>query len=387
MKRFFTIALCTLLNLSCGNLLDTTPEDSANKSDGNDKLTTATALILGQPQSMQIYPDEDIDFYSVNIVKGGVLNVVLGGVPDITIDLEVLNPEGTKLTYYYAANFNRTADTIRLPYLAKAGQYYISVSTGFSEESDKAFTITATMDTLDTLEWNNTTTTATPLTLDKTYRGTIFPKGDVDIFKLTIDTNQIVRFLIDSLSTKTDFNAFFSFLDFEGTRINYNYLTSGQLNTLVYSLQKGTYFLQLNDISDDAASELRYSIKAVKDTTDPTEWNDDTTHAYPISNGEIIKAAIIPANDADYFKFTLEQADTVHFSVDSISSKLSSFQMYVYDSELTVITHAYDDENRILRCKKFLNPGQYFVKLGCNNSYGAGESSEKQYYFTMRAGN
>ncbi len=121
-------------------------------------------------------------------------------------------------------------------------------------------------------------------------------------------------------------------LDFEGTQVSYKYITSGVPNIFGYSLKKGTYYFQIYDGYADASSELRYK-----------------------------------------------------FSVDSISSKLPSFQMYLFDKELVSLGSAYDDGQGSLRYKKYLVPGQYFIKIFSGYAWD-GESSEKRFYFTIKTG-
>ncbi len=334
---------------------------------------------------MKISPENDVDFYHISVPKGGVLNIVVRNMPAISLVLSLLSTDDVRLKNITAMTYNRTVDMLRLPCLVKAGQYFIKVESENYAVSAQEFTVTASMDSFDTLEWNNDTANATVMKLGPTYRGSIFPTSDYDFYRLTLDSNQIVRATLDSFSMKPNFNAQIDLLDFEGTQIDYKYITSGVSNIFGYSLKKGTYYFQIYDVYGDASSELRYKFSVSKDTTDPTEWNDDTAHAYQAALGDTMKATMFPVADIDFFKFTVGQADTIRFSVDSISSKLPSFQMYLFDKELVGLGSANDDGQGSLRYKKYLVPGQYFIKIFSGYTWD-GESSEKLFYFTIKTG-
>lgn len=387
MRHSLLLSLTVLFFFSCSDILNSADSDSDSntKPDGNDNISSATALTLGTPVTMKIYPEDDIDCFRVNIPRGGVLKVVLRNMPPISIYMNIVDSEDSELKHVSTMNTSGTDDSVEMHYLAKAAQYFIKVRSLPTMESKQECSLLAWLDTLDANEWNNDTANATTLTLDKVYRATIYPAYDDDFYRLTVDSNQIVRVALDSFSTKTNFNAEIDLLDFEGTRISYKYITSGDQNTIGYSLKRGTYYFQINDRLDDASSELPYKISVSKDTLDKTEWNDDTAHAFQMALGDTAKATIFPNADVDYFRFEVTQADTIRFSVDSISSKLPSFRLYLFDEELVSLGSAYDDDQGGLRYKKYLMPGQYYVKIYSGQSWD-GEFSDKRYYFTVSAG-
>lgn len=230
-------------------------------------------------------------------------------------------------------------------------------------------------DLTDTLEVNGTFATSYMIELNRYYQATIFPAGDKDNYKFTLDSNQIVRIKLDSVSSRTSMGVRIS--DDENVEIGYR---TSITNTAPLDwgivLKKGTYTLNLYAGWNEYSTKP-YRIIVTKDTTDPTEWNGDTASAVNLEFGQPIKAAIYPNADYDFFKFNLPIADTVKINVDSISSSLSNFRVYLFDSEMNQKDYASYPIDGSTSLKKFLNAGLYYLRIQSGTDYNWNHSLKK----------
>jgi hypothetical protein len=337
-------------------------ENTDTKNDGNDKKSSATLYTLGEIQSFKIDYRYDIDYFKFNVEKPGLFFVNLNEISNsILPKTSIFDIESTLITY---STVYEWTDAWSFGLQLKSGEYYISIENTNYEHSSQAMTFSITQDQIDTFEINSTMENAKKINLGVLYRANIFPKNDVDIYSFDVDSNSIIRFQLDSVSSK--FNIFFYILDAEGTAITDGVLSQIEVssdNPLDYghALNKGSYFVKLKS-TDYNSSTKPYRLLLFKDTTDQTEWNNSTSFAYPIKFGVPAMAAIYPANDVDYFTFTLDEADTVQINVDSISSILTNFTMKLYDRDLAEKGNVYNPVNGSLKYKKYLPAGTYYFK-------------------------
>lgn len=201
---------------------------------------------------------------------------------------------------------------------------------------------------------------------------TMFPSKDDDFYRFTLDSNQIVRVKIDSISSRLSDMKTFIYDEEEVQKESEKFRNVSSLDWGL-SLKKGTYTLKISDVNNNYSTKP-YSLIIASDTTDQTEWNNDTSSAANIEFGQPVKAAIYPSDDVDYFKFTLPTDDTVKISVDSISTALKHFRIYVLDSELNNVEYSYDSN-----ITKFLSTGLYYIKIYDDNS----ASSFKRFMLTV----
>jgi hypothetical protein len=169
--------------------------------------------------------------------------------------------------------------------------------------------------------------------------------------------------VVDSVSRKV--RPYLYFYDIEGT-LTTSKLFSSDIDHIEYgiSLESGTHYVSLHGNYDEW-SRQPYYIRFESDTMDPTEWNDDTTHAYRLELGEAVYGAIYPYGDHDYYRFELQKPDTVAISVDSVSSKVRLY-VSLLDAEATEITYSYKAAGEDSSIRRHLEQGVYFVVISDN---------------------
>jgi hypothetical protein len=356
----FVLLSLGLVLFSCFDITDSGKDSTANKSDGNDLMSSATPYIVGQTTQFKLDRDNDLDYFKFTIDKAGLYFLNVSNIPSsISLWIYILDKEGTPILS--RSPTSNDGSTISVGNLLNTGEYYVKFNASIGEYSNQEMTFTVIRDLVDTFEVNNTINTAYPITKSKYYRGTIYPENDLDYFSFSVDSNQIMRFQLDSVSSRITMT--FRLLDNEGIELKtITLISSSQSMDIGYALKKGTYYVKLNaGFSELSATPYRFLFR--KDTTDQTEWNDDTANAMPLTIGETTGAAIYPAGDIDYFKFSIGKSDTISINVDSVSSALPNFQFRLLDRDLTEQANSGYPTDGSIRFKKLLNAGTYYLKV------------------------
>src|SRR5581483_1883177 len=161
----------------------------------------------------------------------------------------------------------------------------------------------------DAFEPNNSPDKATPLAWDKEIQATIFPRGDVDVYRLGLDTDARVTVKIGGASPAVSLTA--RLLDGLKRGLIEKNAGPGRDLLLVVDLRAGTYFLELRDGPTDefetphwydaGESRVPYRLVALAEKVpDPFEPNDDPKKPAAIALGKTHKLWIFPAGDRDY---------------------------------------------------------------------------------------
>lgn len=352
MKKVFLVVISLLL-VSCFEALDPTGDET----DDNDTMSKSERISLGEINNAKILPEGDVDYFELDISKSSVYLFNFDNVPSsIDLYLDVLDFEGTDVFYSSVSTGSSWIGRHM-----NSGMYYLKLSDRYSyKESNTAFSFSVIEDTIDVSESNNLMSSACEIFLDNTLSGAIFPTGDRDYYKFTLSENTIVKFKVDSVSSKIDPQ--FDLYDIEGTSLLSRYFSAGQNIDFSKSLHSGTYYVRLTDHWDSDWSRTQYFLNVSKDMTDSTEWNDDSSSAYPISMGTLVSAAIYPVGDVDYYRFTVSSPDTIVVSIDSVSSK-TNLDSRIRDSEFTSISYLNKAAGESHEHRLYLTPGMYYLAV------------------------
>ncbi len=350
----FTVAsvLSLTLLMACETL---SPSDAGaeNKADNNNTAETAQALPFDSTCTLKIDSAGDIDYFRFTLDTPSVNFIMFTGIP-AALSLSVLfeDREGTRLKSYHVGEATYC-------FKAGPGEYYLRVSGGWNQQSDQAFTVYLRGDTLDRYEVNDTTSTAADAVIGAVYRAGFFPENEIDFYKLTLAEPHIIRVVVDSISSQV--SPYITRYDSEGTRLYYRSYQKGvQCIEHGLSAQAGVHYISLNAGYNQKSYTQPYYIQFLADTTDPTEWNDDTAHAYTLAFGDTVYGAIYPETDVDYYRFSLAQDDTVLIAVDSVSSK-TNLTVHLLDNEATQIKYEYEYAGKSISLRRFLSTGEYFI--------------------------
>ena len=240
----------------------------------NNKFETATAIPVNTEISGTIDDDGEDDFYRINLAKAGMVKI------DFSHEY-VDDPK--EYWYIYVYDFEHNQITDKAFYgneKGKAsicelgldkGNYYIQVHGSSSRWSDVDYKLKANFTASDAWEkeLNNKFETATAVSLNKNYNGTIYDSNEVDVYRFSLNKQQQITFgfkhgnadVPDNtwLMRVYDFsNNMLAETGFKGNKTKSDYSTS-------LNLPKGEYYVAVR--SSSKHSELPYILR-IRDPKD-----------------------------------------------------------------------------------------------------------------------
>jgi hypothetical protein len=172
----------------------------------NDDLAHATPMPIDGYREGFLSPKTDVDYYVVRPAQPSLLRFELSGVDKLDLVLSLVEPgskPGTERVLQ-RSNDGAVKEPERLNSVACTGACYVKVEGALrkvdgkwvrdfeNSEATYRLSVSAVPDNgSEEREPNDTPDQATPITLGKPIRGTIYPKKDVDFFRLDLGDRQV----------------------------------------------------------------------------------------------------------------------------------------------------------------------------------------------------
>ncbi len=244
----------------------------------NNTKETADAISLGQTYNGTMYSKSEADFYKFTIKDTGYFKVNMS--VDGTIYNEDEIGEGWILKIFdasgaeiYSTTVVNSCITQALPFVK--GTYYISVTTtNYSFGTypiNIPYSIKVDFTKTDSWESENNVTlkTADPIAVNKTYKGNLYDKNDVDYYKfvLTNKSKVKVQFSVDGKVYKKEQINDGWILEVYDTKnkVVAEILNITKSTSKTVTLKKGTYYVKVKGVTGfwkTPATYVDYSIKA-----------------------------------------------------------------------------------------------------------------------------
>lgn len=234
---------------------------TADPSEPNDTLKTATPLAFNQPMRAAILPLGDVDHYLVTANQQGELMIDFASVPaDLNPAFRVLDDQGRLVRNWQTAPafgevFSAWAD------LPSPGEYIVEIRDGSNNaRAVEAYTMVARLtETLDPQEPNNAIDTATRITEAAGISASILPLSDVDFYVFAAKRQGELTVMFSEMPD--ELNMAFRVLSAQGSLVT-NWQTApafGEGFTANADISAaGTYFLEVRDGSNNARSAASY---------------------------------------------------------------------------------------------------------------------------------
>lgn len=350
-------------------------------TDSNDVQASPTLLSWGVSRTVNLKDNNDVDWYRLVAPRGGVLKFNIEGLPlsttssDLYEKIYVESPS----TVTNSATITLDGKNYSTPAQVKPGDtVWIKVYTSsYGNPFPSAnFTVRADLDTSDNGEWNDAQSRATPLTVDAAPTTMkLYPEGDVDWFRFTLEKNSLVQFRID-----TGYSDSFiyqgqalrsSLLDGEGNSTSYgcfglaSWIASSDVGRNTFrALKAGTYQIQATLASGSKQYDKPLRIQINTNHADPLGWHNDKSSAVVLQDGDTAWSALSAPNDTDWFQITVNAGDTLKVGIDSIPSSMTSFQYDLYDESLTRQSYWNGLASNGNLCKRALaTAGTYYLRF------------------------
>jgi len=232
----------------------------------------------------------------------------------------------------------------------RGGGWYrngLAYSTCFSA-TDYTFDLKYTSSKYFEKENNESYNTATPITLNKTYSGSINEGRDLDFYKFTLDSAGSIHLDFEH-ENLYDQNEYWDAViyNIETNEISY-YTFKGNENkvsTYKIGLDKGTYYLRIrgggwyrNGLEYStcySTTDYSFNLKYTSSKYFEKENNDSYAAATPIVINEKYSASINDYRDLDYFRLNLKKRAElkIDFKIEKQTSSSEYYIVKVYDDK------------------------------------------------------
>ncbi|WP_075982986.1 hypothetical protein [Bacillus massilinigeriensis] len=243
----------------------------------------------------------------------------------------------------------------------KKGSYYLQFTSGSNSKEQYQFVATYKTGYYEK-EVNNTTKTATSISLNKTYKGSRQHYSDKDYYKFTLKKNGNIALNITKMPSKYWYVTIINskgqvYLDrYTDSNI---YVTGTQKFYL--GLPKGTYYVVVNSGSTDNEYSLRVSYVASEYYE--KEFNNSRTKANSIRTGKYYQGVLQSYSDVDFFKFNVSKKKKVYFYAARNTN--TYWKVNILNSRGTRISYFYtrngSSGSGYERYIKTLNKGTYYM--------------------------
>lgn len=352
--------------------------------DLDDDMAEATSLGAASPTAVThdelIIPDTDVDMYRFTVTAHQVVDIdidtAINGPGGVDAYVRLFNSRGQQIASSDDAFAPGEDDLGFDPYLRysfdSAGTYYVGVSnannisySAINGSGDVAGGPNATgsytlilqalpSDADDSLSEAPSlgAISATPVTV----AASITPDVDVDMYRFTVNANQVVDFDIDTtLNGPGGLGSYLRLFNSQGTQLAFNNdgMAPGE-NLLGYDAflrhtfsSSGTYYLGVSNAnnteysattgSGDAAGGLHaigdYQLTVRTAPTVPNDPDDEISEAAVLSSvtttPKVVTASITPDVDVDMYRFSVAANTTVDFDIDTTINGRGGLGSYV----------------------------------------------------------
>jgi hypothetical protein len=218
--------------------------------------------------------------------------------------------------------------------------------------TENAFAVTA-----DQYEPDDTVSTAKTIQPGAAQAHSIHFNSDIDWVKFTVQQTENIELKITGLDGGLIIRLYSS--DMKNIASSNQY--SSDTIIRFSGLEPGTYYAKTEDYGNNNTNSLYYlQLKTTVGNGDRFEGDNVPSEASAGNKGGIQNRSIIPANDFDWIKFSLNSTDNVELKTTGLQGGLS---IKLYSSDLTYLygssTYA---TYSVLRASE-LEPGTYFAKV------------------------
>ncbi|MDI9583151.1 MAG: carboxypeptidase regulatory-like domain-containing protein [Acidobacteriota bacterium] len=266
------------------------------------RVASIRTLALGESVSNTVFPNRDVDFYTLTIPCAGRVHARLVKPPEIWMRTKVLDGTGTVLAEHGQPNEGPEEAVFEVD---GPKTVYIRVGDlGDNGSSPNPYTLSAWMepcDELETMGGNDTAATASPLELGEWVRASILPTGDDDWYQIQLDFPGVllVEHPPHPIWTRL------ILCNEKGEQIAEQGVTGGGANWEI-PLASGQYFLVVREFGDNGSHPSPYSVRAVLKRAEPQEKEPLATDPIrTLAPGEAQAFYLDQRGDKDHFVFNM----------------------------------------------------------------------------------
>lgn len=349
---------------------------AADTFEPNNRFGSATPIEPDSTLVANILPEDDADWYSMEVDHHGELQVAITDVPeDMDITFRVWNANRDVFAGWYnpLAPGGNTEAFVDLP---SPGRYYLELRDGGDNASSiEPYTlVTSFTPAADALEPNNMFGTAKPIGTDSSFPANILPEDDADWYAFDAPHHGELRVAVTEVPEGMDVNYRLWDANRDVYAGWYSPLAPGGNTEAIIDLRAaGRYFLEVRDGGDNARSIEPYTVTlSYTSAVDPYEPNPTFGSAAPISVDGSFEANILPEDDIDWYSFEVPHHGELQLNVTNVPQALDIvYRVWTANRDVWADwarpLSPGGDTNAIVDLPE---PGRYFLELRDNNDDG-----------------
>ena len=341
----------------------------------------AETLVFDQMTEGMIDERGKQNYYTFTLPRAAVVEVVATNIdPAINLQAAFYHEDRSEIEKGSPVyNISRGGE-FKYDVLLDSGTYYLRIDDRSSDGSgNQPYQLTVSLDSSDVNEFNNDIDSAIPITFTDNssgvISGTIRSVGDVDFFAFTLEEPAVVEFLITNVDPA---------IRMEIQLYNRDRTTNGREVSALFGenqlshnrlLDKGTYYLRLNDQNNDQSGKTVYGLTISLDKSDPNELNQTIENPTTITLGTTVKGTIRSVGDQDFYQFTLSKESTVNISITNVDPAIR-MEMQLYNRDKTTNGGSVlppFGQNQLDHDRQ-LEAGTYFLRLNDQNNDQSGKA-------------
>ena len=354
----------------------------------NNAIGEANPIDFNIQYSGTIDPGNDSDYFRIHVTQPGRLTITATN-PVGSGMRTCLETYNTDADYSYVCeSANNAGDPVTLHWnLSETGYYFLRV-TDHNNQAGSEYTITASLEVVaDPYEPNHDEITAAEISAQDTIQGYIFPGGDADWYKVTVETPGLLNISLTNMPDNLkgyietyDRNTFY-------TWVREHAQNDAEDVFLAYQLAAaGTYFIRISDYDGDFNAGATYTLRTnFQPTPDQYEPNNDVWHSTPLATSPI-EAYVFPDGDKDFYKFYAENGATLRMTADNVPQDLQPY-LELYNPNtgyMYVSSHADTKGDPVTLEHNVTVSGYYCLKV---SDYDDGSSAEGPYRLSISGAN
>jgi hypothetical protein len=304
----------------------------------NDKLGDATPIEFGIQYAGTIDPVGDYDYYTIQVTEPGRLSVLVTNPLGSSMKAQIgFYDRDAQWTGYYV-NANSNGDPVTLERDITEPGYYTVYVCDNNYGAGNTYGITADFKPVrDPFEPNQDGAHAAALSPRGTIEAYMFPAGDYDWYKVTVDKPGYLTLTITNTSSilRPGINLYGPNLNWLGIYKIANY--DGDNVTLTYEIASpGTYYMHVYDNDNHTDPDHPYKFTTLfTEVPDQNEPNNDQWHA-KLVNQSPLNGYIFPTGEHDWYKL-YARTGVVTITADNLPSNLR-LELVLYNADYAYLS-------------------------------------------------
>ena len=345
----------------------------------------AETLVFDQMTEGAINERGKQNYYIFTLPRAAVVEVVTTNIdPAVNLQAAFYHEDRSEIEKGSPVYNTSRGGELKYDILLDSGTYYLRLDDRSSDgNGNQPYQLTVSLDSSDVNEFNNNIDSATPITFTDNssgvINGTIRAISDADYFAFTLEEPAVVEILITNIDPAIRMEI--QLYNEDGTTNGREVSASFGENQLIYNrlLRAGTYYLRLNDQSNDDSGETPYNLTVSLDASDANEINNSIDEATPITftdnSSGVISGTIRSVGDTDYFMFMLDEPAVVEFLITNIDPAIR-MEIQLYNEDRTTNggdVQAPFGQNQLTH-NRLLSAGTYYLRLNDQYNDNSGRS-------------